>query len=295
MTARPTHLAAAAAARLAGAGVPSARVDAEILLAEALGIDRGRIPVADDASVAQQAAYEALVARRAAREPLQHILGRAYFGPLTLAVGPGVFVPRPETELLAVWAARQVGRGSDRTRPARSAPGPGIVDLCAGSGALGLYLAATVPDARVVLVERDPAALGYLVRNVAAATLAGTVTVLAADVRDPGLPGRLTELLGTVDLVVSNPPYVPEGADLDREAAADPALALFSGADGLDLIRELARRGAAAGRRGAVAVEHDDANGAGAAGLLTAAGFAGVEQHRDLTGRPRYVTGRMDA
>nr|WP_248492056.1 peptide chain release factor N(5)-glutamine methyltransferase [Tsukamurella sp. PLM1] len=270
-------------------------MDAEILLAEALGIDRGRIPVADDASVAQQAAYEALVARRAAREPLQHILGRAYFGPLTLAVGPGVFVPRPETELLAVWAARQVGRGSDRTRPARSAPGPGIVDLCAGSGALGLYLAATVPDARVVLVERDPAALGYLVRNVAAATLAGTVTVLAADVRDPGLPGRLTELLGTVDLVVSNPPYVPEGADLDREAAADPALALFSGADGLDLIRELARRGAAAGRRGAVAVEHDDANGAGAAGLLTAAGFAGVEQHRDLTGRPRYVTGRMDA
>ncbi|KXO97524.1 hypothetical protein AXK58_09985 [Tsukamurella tyrosinosolvens] len=276
-------LAAAATARLAEAGVPSARFDAEALLAEALGIDRGRIPIADDATPEQAAAYEALLARRAAREPLQHILGRTYFGPLTLAVGPGVFVPRPETELLAVWAARQVGRGA------------AIVDLCAGSGALGLYLAATVPGSRVVLVERDPAALDYLRRNAAAAALAGTATVLDADVRDPELPDRVAELLGTVDLVVTNPPYVPEGADLDREAAADPAAALFSGADGLDLIRELAPLAArllAAG--GAVAVEHDDSNGAGTAELLRAAGFGGVAEHRDLAGRPRYVTGRMD-
>ncbi|WP_414929954.1 peptide chain release factor N(5)-glutamine methyltransferase [Tsukamurella tyrosinosolvens] len=280
---RPTMLAAAATARLAEAGVPSARFDAEALLAEALGIDRGRIPIADDATPEQAAAYEALLARRAAREPLQHILGRTYFGPLTLAVGPGVFVPRPETELLAVWAARQVGRGA------------AIVDLCAGSGALGLYLAATVPGSRVVLVERDPAALDYLRRNAAAAALAGTATVLDADVRDPELPDRVAELLGTVDLVVTNPPYVPEGADLDREAAADPAAALFSGADGLDLIRELAPLAArllAAG--GAVAVEHDDSNGAGTAELLRAAGFGGVAEHRDLAGRPRYVTGRMD-
>ncbi|WP_420895065.1 peptide chain release factor N(5)-glutamine methyltransferase [Tsukamurella tyrosinosolvens] len=280
---RPTMLAAAATARLAEAGVPSARFDAEALLAEALGIDRGRIPIADDATPEQAAAYEALLARRAAREPLQHILGRTYFGPLTLAVGPGVFVPRPETELLAVWAARQVGRGA------------AIVDLCAGSGALGLYLAATVPGSRVVLVERDPAALDYLRRNAAAAALAGTATVLDADVRDPELPDRVAELLGTVDLVVTNPPYVPEGADLDREAAADPAAALFSGADGLDLIRDLAPLAArllAAG--GAVAVEHDDSNGAGTAELLRAAGFGGVAEHRDLAGRPRYVTGRMD-
>ncbi|MFD9830402.1 peptide chain release factor N(5)-glutamine methyltransferase [Tsukamurella tyrosinosolvens] len=280
---RPTMLAAAATARLAEAGVPSARFDAEALLAEALGIDRGRIPIADDATPEQAAAYEALLARRAAREPLQHILGRTYFGPLTLAVGPGVFVPRPETELLAVWAARQVGRGA------------AIVDLCAGSGALGLYLAATVPGSRVVLVERDPAALDYLRRNAAAAALAGTATVLDADVRDPELPDRVAELLGTVDLVVTNPPYVPEGADLDREAAADPAAALFSGADGLDLIRDLAPLAArllAAG--GAVAVEHDDSNGAGTAELLRAAGFGGVTEHRDLAGRPRYVTGRMD-
>ncbi len=276
-------LAAAATARLAEAGVPSARFDAEVLLAEALGIDRGRIPIADDATPEQIAAYEALLARRAAREPLQHILGRAYFGPLTLAVGPGVFVPRPETELLAVWAARQVGRGA------------AVVDLCAGSGALGLYLAATVPDSRVVLVERDPAALDYLRRNADAAALAGSATVLDADVRDPALPARLAELLGTVDLVVSNPPYVPKGAELDREAAADPAVALFSGADGLDLIRDLAPLAArllAAG--GAVGVEHDDSNGAGTAEQLRAAGFGGVAEHRDLAGRPRYVTGRMD-
>lgn len=280
---RPTALAVAATARLAEAGVPSARSDAEVLLAEALGVDRGRIPIADDATPEQVGAYDALIARRAAREPLQHILGRADFGPLTLAVGPGVFVPRPETELLADWAARQVGRGA------------AVVDLCAGSGALGLYLAATVPDSRVVLVERDPAALDYLRRNAAAAALAGTATVVDADVRDPGVPDRLTGLLGTVDLVVSNPPYVPEGADLDREAAADPAAALFSGADGLDLIRDLAPLAArllAAG--GAVAVEHDDSNGAGTAELLRAAGFGGVAEHRDLAGRPRYVTGRMD-
>ncbi|TWS17820.1 peptide chain release factor N(5)-glutamine methyltransferase [Tsukamurella asaccharolytica] len=277
-------LAAAAAARLAEAGVPSARFDAEVLLAEALGIDRGRLPLADDATPEHEAAYEALISRRAAREPLQHILGRAHFGPLTLAVGPGVFVPRPETELLADWAAGQVGRGA------------AIVDLCAGSGALGLYLAATVPEARVVLVERDHAALGYLRRNAAAATASGTATVLAGDVRDPDLPARLTGLLGAVDLVVTNPPYVPEGAALDREAAADPAAALFSGADGLDLIRDLAPLAArllAGG--GTVGVEHDDANGGGAVALLRAAGFGAVTQHRDLAGRPRYVTGRMDA
>ncbi|CAM3442738.1 peptide chain release factor N(5)-glutamine methyltransferase [Tsukamurella hominis] len=292
---RPTRLVAAATVRLAEAGVPSARFDAEVLLAEALGIDRGRIPIADDATPQQAAAYEALIARRAAREPLQHVLGRAYFGPLTLAVGPGVFVPRPETELLAAWAAQQVSPGADHIRPARSAPGAGIVDLCAGSGALGLYLAATVPGSRVVLVERDPAALDYLRRNAAAAPLAGTATVVEADVRDPDLPARLTGLLGTVDLVVTNPPYVPEGADLDHEAAADPAAALFSGADGLDLIRDLAPLAArllAAG--GAVGVEHDDSNGAGTAEALRAAGFGGVAEHRDLAGRPRYVTGRME-
>ncbi|WP_019200305.1 peptide chain release factor N(5)-glutamine methyltransferase [Tsukamurella sp. 1534] len=279
MSPRPTRLVAVAAARLAEAGVPSPRADAELLLAHVLDVDRGRLVLADDATGDQEAAYGALVARRAAREPLQHILGHADFGTLRLAVGPGVFVPRPETELLAAWAA-SVAR-----------PGARIVDLCAGSGALGLYLAATVPGARVALVERDPRALEYLRRNAPS-----TVTVLAADVRDPALPGLIGDELGGADLVVSNPPYVPDGAPLDAEAAADPHDALFSGPDGLDLLRDLAPLAArllASG--GHVGMEHDDANGAGAAELLRRAGFAAVTEHRDLAGRPRYVTGRMDA
>ncbi|CAM3908739.1 peptide chain release factor N(5)-glutamine methyltransferase [Tsukamurella strandjordii] len=277
---RPSVLAVGATARLAEAGVPSPRNDAEVLLAHVLGVDRGRLILAD-VTAEQSAAYDALVARRAAREPLQHILGRAPFGPLDLHVGPGVFVPRPETELLAVWAARQVGRGA------------AIVDLCAGSGALGLYLAATVPGARVALVERDPQALEYLRENAS-----GTgATVLDQDVTAPGLDAEIEAALGgTVDLVVCNPPYVPDGAPLDVEAALDPAAALFSGADGLDLIRALAPLCARLLRAGgAVVIEHDDSNGAGTAELLSRAGFGQVEQHRDLAGRPRYVTGRMDA
>lgn len=277
---RPSVLAVGATARLAEAGVPSPRNDAEVLLAHVLGVDRGRLILAD-VTEEQSAAYDALVARRAAREPLQHILGRAPFGPLDLHVGPGVFVPRPETELLAVWAARQVGRGA------------AIVDLCAGSGALGLYLAATVPGARVALVERDPQALEYLRENAS-----GTgATVLDRDVTAPGLDAEIEAALGgTVDMVVCNPPYVPDGAPLDVEAALDPAAALFSGADGLDLIRALAPLCARLLRAGgAVVIEHDDSNGAGTAELLSRAGFGQVEQHRDLAGRPRYVTGRMDA
>ncbi|GAA1004952.1 peptide chain release factor N(5)-glutamine methyltransferase [Nocardiopsis tropica] len=277
---RPSVLAVGATARLAEAGVPSPRNDAEVLLAHVLGVDRGRLILAD-VTAEQSAAYDALVARRAAREPLQHILGRAPFGPLDLHVGPGVFVPRPETELLAVWAARQVGRGA------------AIVDLCAGSGALGLYLAATVPGARVALVERDPQALEYLRENASGSS----ATVLDRDVTAPGLDAEIEAALGgTVDMVVCNPPYVPDGAPLDVEAALDPGAALFAGADGLDLIRALAALCARLLRAGgAVAIEHDDSNGAGTAELLSRAGFGQVEQHRDLAARPRYVTGRMDA
>ncbi|GAB3133404.1 peptide chain release factor N(5)-glutamine methyltransferase [Tsukamurella serpentis] len=276
---RPSALLAAASITLAEAGVPSPRVDAELLLAAVLGVDRGRLPIADAATAEQITQYRTLITRRSAREPLQHILGTADFGPLTLAVGPGVFVPRPETELLADWAATTAG------------PGAAIVDLCAGSGALGLYLAATVPGARVVLVERDPAALVYLRRNAAGSV----ATVLAADVREPDLPQRIEDVLSGVDVVVCNPPYVPTGAVLDREAAADPELALFSGADGLDLIRDLAPLTARLLRRGGAAgIEHDDGNGAGTAQLLREAGLTEVREHRDLADRPRFVTGRME-
>ncbi|WP_344999163.1 peptide chain release factor N(5)-glutamine methyltransferase, partial [Tsukamurella soli] len=261
-------------------GVPSPRVDAELLLAHVLGIDRGRLIAADDATVAQRAEFDALLARRAAREPLQHLLGRAPFGALELRVGPGVFVPRPETELVADWAARHASRGAR------------VVDLCAGSGALALFLATTVPGAAVVAVERDPTALEYLRVN-AAESGDGRVTVVDSDVRSPDLPQRVRGLLGgAADVVVCNPPYVPDGAALAPEAAADPPAALFSGVDGLDLIRELGPVIAAIGAPGAaIAVEHDDGNADGVVSALADVGATGLERHLDLAGRPRYVTG----
>ncbi|MDF0530316.1 peptide chain release factor N(5)-glutamine methyltransferase [Tsukamurella sp. 8F] len=277
---RPTRLLADAAARLADADVPSPRVDAELLLAYVLGVHRGRLAAADDATAEQAAEYAALVDRRSAREPLQHLTGRAPFGGLELRVGPGVFVPRPETELLAEWARR------------RTPDGGRIVDLCAGSGALAIQLATTVSGATAVAVERGQEALKYLHANVSELG-AGRVQVIAADVTEPGLPARIADLLGgRADVVVCNPPYVPDGAALAPEAAADPVEALFSGPDGLDLIREIGPVIAAIAVPGApVAVEHDDANADGVMTALTAAGFTGLRRHLDLAGRPRFVTG----
>ncbi len=286
MDGRPSRLAATGAALLAQSGVPSPRVDAELLLAHVLGVDRGRLIAADGATAEQAAAYSALLARRAAREPLQHLLGRAPFGPLELRVGPGVFVPRPETELVADWAARRAPRGAR------------VVDLCAGSGALALYLATTVPDAAVVAVERDPDALGYLRANVAELGR-GRVTVVQADVRAPGLAAWLRGALGArergagFDVVVANPPYVPDGVALAPEAAVDPAAALFAGADGLDLIRDLAPLVATLlAPGGTTAIEHDDTNADGVVDALAAAGLVELQRHADLAGRPRFVTGR---
>lgn len=270
-----------AAAVLAAAGVASATVDAELLAAHAAGTDRGRLPFADLPPDFDDR-YGDLVAARARRVPLQHLTGTAAFGPVQLAVGPGVFIPRPETEALFEWAVRQ-------DLPAE----PLIVDLCTGSGALALALATARPRARVIAVENSAAALGYARRN-----LADTgVEILDADVTDPGLR---PDLDGAVDLVVANPPYIPDGAVLDPEVADhDPAQALFGGADGMaviDAIVTLAARWLRPGGR--CAVEHDDTTSA-----LTAAAFGDtdtfgtavfddVTAHDDLTGRPRFVTAR---
>jgi release factor glutamine methyltransferase len=149
-----------------------------------------------------------------------------------------------------------------------------------------------VPLARVALVERDPVALEYLTTNVAELGLGERVTAIAADVLDPDLPRRIVDAVGGAPVtVVCNPPYVPDGAALAPEAAADPAAALFSGADGLDLIRALAPTLVALVAPGAVVgLEHDDGNGDGAVAALTAAGFAEVTGHRDLAGKPRFAT-----
>lgn len=270
----------AATHRLSAAGVANPRVDAELLLAHVLGVTRGRLQLADAPTPVDAAAYDAVLERRSRREPLQHITGTAPFRYLDIPVGPGVFVPRPETELLV-----------DAVLPLlRAAPRPCVIDLCSGSGALALAIAGEVPTAQVVAVEREGTGLAWLRRNVA-----GTlVTAVAGDVADPELVDAtpLRKLRGTTDAVVCNPPYVRRGADVAAEVAHDPAEAVFAGADGLALMPAVIALAAELLRTGGVlALEHDDTHAAAVPALLDADGrFTAVADHLDLAGRPRYAT-----
>ncbi len=273
---------ARAARALAAAGVEAARAEAEQLAAYVLAVPRGRLALADGFGPAQRDRLDALVARRVAREPLQHLVGVAGFRHLELAVGAGVFVPRPETELLAGW-------GIDH---ARRLAAPLVVDLCSGSGAIALAVAQEVPAARVVAVERSPAALSWLRRNAAARAEAGDrpVEVVAADVTDPEL---LADLVGRVDVLLCNPPYVPRSVVVPPEVADhDPDEAVFGGTDGLDVIRPVVARAAALLRPGgAIGVEHDDTHATAVPALLAGDGrYERVAEHRDLAGRPRWAT-----
>jgi release factor glutamine methyltransferase len=264
----------AATDRLGAAGVASPRVDAELLLGHCLGVERSRLILVGDVPDAAAQEFAALIERRAAREPLQHILGRAAFRYLDLAVGPGVFVPRPETELLVDAVLGSLA----------ATEAPVVVDLCAGSGALALAIAGEVPSARVYAVERDDDALDWLRRN------AGPrIGVVAADVSDPNL---LRELHGTVDVVVSNPPYVPLGTAVDPEVRADPSAAVFAGEDGLALMPTvIARAGSLLRPGGVFAVEHDASHAEAVPALIRATGaWRDVADHLDLTGQPRYAT-----
>ena len=280
----PSVLLADAARRLSEAGVESPRVDAELLLASVLGVTRGRlltlIEIPDDVAVR----FGTLVDQRADRIPLQHLTGRAPFRFLELAVGPGVFVPRPETEQLTGWALDRLG----------GAPAPVVVDLGSGSGAIALSIAHECPAARVTAVERDPGAIEWTRHNAAARADAGdtAVTVLEGDMTDPLL---LADLDGTVDVVVSNPPYVPDGAVVPREVADhDPPLALWGGPDGLDVVRGLLVTAARLLRPGGwLGIEHADQQGSALPALVRAHGaFTDVEDHPDLAGRPRFTTAR---
>lgn len=279
---RPSLAVARAARALAAAGVEAPRAEAELLAAYVLAVPRGRLALADGFTPAQRERLDALVERRVAREPLQHLTGVAGFRHLELAVGPGVFVPRPETELLAGWGVAQ----------GRRYAAPVVVDLCSGSGAIALAVAQELPAARVVAVERSPAALDWLRRNADDRAAAGDtpIEVVAADVTDPGL---LADLVGRVDVLLCNPPYVPRSVVVPPEVAGyDPDEAVFGGADGLDVIRPVLARAAMLLRPGgALGVEHDDTHGAAVPALLAADGrYAHVEEHRDLVGRPRFAT-----
>jgi release factor glutamine methyltransferase len=268
-----------ATAALTAAGRDSARVDAELLLAHLLGRRRGQLLQAPALSSAQQADYAELVRRRCAGVPVQHLTGSAAFRHLELAVGPGVFIPRPETELLLDLAA-------DRLATA------GIVlDLGAGSGAIALAVAQEYRTARVIAVERSEPALDWLRTNAGNRAAAGDrpVEVVAGDLTDPAL---LPELAASVDVLLSNPPYVPERIrdTLAVEVGHDPAEAVYAGPDGLSVLPALVRTAARLLRPGGLLVfEHDESHAEATAGLLVD-GWQDVRGHRDLTGRSRFTS-----
>jgi release factor glutamine methyltransferase len=282
-----------ATTRLDEAGVPAARADAEQLAGHVLGLGRGEVLAA--ALVGRRwpadrsRAFADLVALRAQRVPLQHLTGRAAFRTLELEVGPGVFVPRPETELvagLAIEAARALAGDA----PSADG-GPLVVDLCTGSAAIALAVAVEVPEARVVALEREPLALAWAERNVRASA-PGRVDLRAGDVvaADADL---LADLVGIVDVVVANPPYIPPGArPVDPEVAEhDPDAALYGGGpDGLDVPRAVVAVAAALLRDGGLLVmEHGDGQGAACRGLAAGPAWSQVRTDTDLTGRDRAL------
>jgi release factor glutamine methyltransferase len=273
----------AAAAVLAEAGVASPEYDAAELLAHVLGTTRSALPFVESITPAQADAYAELVARRAAREPLQHLTGSAAFRHVEVAVGPGVFVPRPETELLAGWAVDQAHAVVAAGRV------PVVVDLCTGSGAIALAVATEAPTALVHAVELGERAFEWASRN-----LAGS----GVDLRHGDMADAFADLDGTVDVVVCNPPYIPLEAyeSVAPEARDhDPQLALFSGEDGLAAVR-VAERAAARLLHGSgvVGVEHADVQGASAPAVFAGAGrWSEVRDHADLAGRPRFLTARL--
>ncbi len=262
-----------ASEQLAAAGVPSPRYDAEVLAAHVHGVERGQLWRVRDLDER----FWSYVERRRRREPLQHLLGRAWFRRVELLVGPGVFVPRPETEEVAGAAIQEACR----------LPSPVVVDLCTGSGALALAVVDECPSARVHAVELSADAFAWAERN-----LAGS----GVDLRQGDMAGAFRDLDGRVDIVVSNPPYIPLGSVVrDPEVAAhDPAIALWSGEDGLDAIRVVERVAARLLRPGGlVVVEHADAQGESVPAVFASeAGWDDVSDHLDLTGRPRYTTAR---
>ncbi len=259
-------------------------MDAELLLAHVVGRSRAGLFALDDVADDDAARFAGLLDQRADRVPLQHLTGRAPFRLLELAVGPGVFVPRPETELLVEWALERLA-GLD---------GPIVVDLGSGSGAIALSIAHEHPGARVTAVERDPGAIAWTRHNALARVGAGDtpVGVVAGDMTDADLLG---ELDGRVDLVVSNPPYVPDGARVPREVADhDPPLALWGGPDGLDVVRGMLGVAARLLRPGGwLGIEHADQQGTALPAVVRAhGGFTDVADHPDLAGRPRFTTAR---
>jgi release factor glutamine methyltransferase len=272
-----------AIARLTAAGVVTPEVDADLLIGHVLDLSRGEVQAKAIAGVElridQLDELAPMLDRRVAREPLQHITGVAYFRSLTLAVGPGVFIPRPETEQVAQLAIDAL----------RAVPGPApiAVDLGTGSGAIAFSMAVEVPHAKVYAVEVSPDAFAWTTKN-RERTGATNASLLLGD-----LAHAFGELDGTVDVVISNPPYIPADAiprDLEVQLH-DPHIALYGGADGLDIVHDVSRTALRLLHSGgALVIEHGELQGAAIADLLRADGWTAVATHRDLLGRDRSTT-----
>lgn len=290
-----------AIARLREAGVESAEYDARLLLAKACGVSLAELNKAlilgdlTDFSQDYASKYSDFVSRRASREPLQHIVGRAPFRYLDLQVGKGVFVPRPETEIV-------VEAGLDWLRESGVSK-PTVVDLCAGSGAIGLSIAAEVAGAQVWAVEKSPEAFQYLQKNfeetakkwenIQIFSRYHAVLADATKAHISDLTPELHAICGKVDLVITNPPYVPESQVPEQVEVReyDPPLALYGGsADGL-LIPEQIMRAAFALLKpvGVMVMEHDISQGDALKKYAESVGFSRARVGNDLTGRPRYT------
>ena len=277
-----------AVALLAEAGVSSPQVDAELLLSHVLGVERTHIVSVTEINEDHKFEFDSLVARRANRVPLQHLTGVAYFRHLELAVGPGVFVPRPETELLVDSAITHL----------KSLPEPRLVaDLCAGSGAIALAIATEVPGTTVHAVELSDDALKWLTHNVVdhAAKLEEVGSHVVVHHGNAGDRSLLMQFNGTLDAVVTNPPYIPEEM-IPRDPEArdhDPAMALFSGVDGLDAARQVSLVAADLLKPGGFfGMEHADVQGESVPALLNSMPSLWIEvkDNEDYNQLPRFTT-----
>jgi release factor glutamine methyltransferase len=272
---------ALASQKLSQAGVPSPQADATWLLCHILETDRSdlltRITFDQELTPEQTLAFDAALARREKREPLQHITGTTAFRSLELKVGPGVFVPRPETEQVVQYAIDFL----------RQLPMPGkAIDLGTGSGAIAIAMALEVPQSTVYAVELSEDAHNYAAHNIAANNV-------SVELRLGAMQEVVGDLVGQLDVVISNPPYIPNSAiPIDPEVRDyDPDLALYGGEDGLDVIRDISGIAAALLRRGGLLVlEHADGQSDAIRELLLNDGWFGVSAFQDATGRHRTIT-----
>ena len=276
-----SELLSESSSKLKEAGVTSATVDAELLACYCLGVSRSELALM--VATRQEFPEESLelfltaLARRVARQPLQHITGTAAFRHLDLKVGPGVFTPRPETEQVVGFALEKIS----------NVPNPLIVDLCSGSGAIAISLATEVLGSNVFAVEKSKEAFSFLQQNAASYGLA------EMNLRNEDLQESLPELDGKVDLVISNPPYIPNDAiPIDLEVQLhEPSMSLYGGVDGLDVVRQISNRALTLLKPGGLLVmEHADTQSRAIGELLLAEGWLEIEARADLAGKDRMIS-----